>query len=203
MATVLTALTAKARMPTWEIPPTPDPSYPAVPRGACVQSLDGSTEIAAKAADDISVFTLTATFPQNFVYVPTYIHFWARALDRATMQDWEPGQQCLFTSPGREEQTILLMNEGRTPVPFSGAYESIMITAAGAQVAAYSPVSQLAGLSVAIDCSQGDGTMVLTWVDESSDTSLATDPYFYMTSYVYTVAQWNAFRVHTPLRILQ
>lgn len=188
MTVITTAVADAGELVTWE---TPGLGKSAMPRGEIIYR--GTNTVAALAADDESVYQLTCTLPRNYAWKFAEIRLSILGTDTAVFDDLERGGRVLVTADAQTED-FMIFSESRlynqsvnSNQVLEGVTNDVM---EGFRVP--DPPGCFFQPKLAA------GTIVLTLVDHSTDTTTAYAVTHSIRMYMYTIEQMQYYLVHFP-----
>lgn len=201
MATV-NITTADAGLPqNWQSPGGYDLQFSGIPRGEIVYQ--GSQVIPAKDAADINVWALTCTLPDKFCYKLVETRISATFSDSADGADVEDGVRVVMTDDDFSDAFSL------GPPPFFDGLALPSTKGFRFQAGAEFWMLEMARWGTAdppprfMKAQAAPATIVVNWMDASSDSSAAWTAFWYLRVFTFDISQLNAFAAHYPVRTIQ
>lgn len=196
MATILTSSADPGSLVTWNVPGGATLPRTRIPRGERVYR--GSQVIAIKDAANISVWTLTATLPRNFCYKLVEMRVRGDFTSAAEAIDIEPGAKATLTDDVASDSFDLVLPSQLTgeadPAAKGYRWSATGLIWTFGMEAASLPATFLKAQAA-------DATVIVNWIDQSSDASATYTLFWYIRLFVFDVDQLNEFGVHVPTPI--
>lgn len=192
MATVTTQTASSGQILNWDTPP----GVSGYPRGEIVFA--GIQTIPLKDAANVSIWELTCTLPRNFVWRLAELRFEAESDAEAVFDDWERGARVRISANAGSFiddfgcfSSTRVYTQSQNSMPFTvGATNDIFETFETAKLPGYF-----------IDARQ-DASIVLTWLDVTSDSTAITTARFRIRCFMYTQEDLLNYAIHVPNGVL-
>jgi len=167
----------------------------------------GSTTVPAKADVDESFLIITATLPARYLYRIALMSIFCTTSAKGAFSDWEDAMEVLITENQVSVYRFGMYNElmlyQGTVSPGGGEFKIDQNAVTNDFGTYFSPSAQARTSQLLIDASKGVSQLVIHWLDNSADTTVATGILARIEIDQFTPVQANAAPLNSSLLTYQ